>query len=129
MERAGHDGAEFLDGRVHVRVGRQQDHEDIRIDLPDLLQHGNAVKVGEPVVQDREVHAGPRLSDGRRAVLRFQDGVARRGESPADRPPDQLFVINDQDCFVCHKTRRCGKIGAAVEKLRLAASRSTKRHV
>ena len=91
-----------LDGGVDAGVGREQDDEDVGIELLELLEDGQAVEVGQPVVENREVDARGGLLDGRLAVLGLEHVVAGRAQTLGDRPADQLFVVDDQNRFVCH---------------------------
>ena len=63
-----------LDGGVDRGIGGQQDDEDVGVVLLDLAQHGDAVDVGQLVVEQHEI-----------------DAVARRARAPpgrsALRPP------------------------------------------
>ena len=79
-----------------------------------LLEDGQAVEVGQAIVEDGQIDAGRRLLERDLAVFGLEHLVAGHGEPLGDRPANQLFVVNDQDGFVSH--------GQVVELRKLVAS-------
>src|SRR5207249_3630459 len=86
----------FMNGR-DARQRGEQDHQDVRIDLLQLPEDRQAVHVGQPVVQEDEVHAFLELLERLAAGARLEDVVALRAQPLPQRPANQIFVVDDQD--------------------------------
>ena len=65
-----------FDGRVDVRIGGQHDDQRVGRPLLDLLQHRQTVTVGEPVVEQHQVHAVRALGERVGGGCRLDDVVA-----------------------------------------------------
>ena len=86
-----------LDRARHARIGGEEDDDDVRIQLLDPRDERDPVRVGQAEVEDHEVDPVAAPLEPFRAVLGLQDLVAGRLQPLAERPADQLFVIDDED--------------------------------
>ena len=86
-----------LDGGLDAGVGREQDHQDVLIELLHLAQYRHAVGVGQPVIKENEIDAFGELLERGFPGLGFEDVVAFRLEALAERPANEGFVVDDQD--------------------------------
>jgi len=94
-----------LHGALHRPVGGHHHHRHLRDLLADALQDLQAGHVRQPVVQCQEVavlflEQGEGLPSG----LRLAHAVALLLQALADRPADQLLVLDDQNAFLCHQS-------------------------
>ena len=68
------------------------------VGLLDLLQHRQAVGVGQLIVEQDEVDAAPaKRSSASRRRLGFDDAVALCRQPLGQRPANQLLVVDDQN--------------------------------
>ena len=108
-------GAELhrLDGGLDAGVRRQQDDQDVLIELLDLAQDRDAVGVGQPIVEQHEIDALGQLARARRVPVSASStsypSALRRS---AERPADQGFVVDDEDRWLwawCGSARHVSK--------------------
>ena len=86
-----------LDGGLDAGVGREQDDQDVLIELLHLAKHRHAVGVGQPVVEEHEIDAFGELLERGFPGVGFEDVVAFGLEAFAERPADEGFVVDNQD--------------------------------
>jgi len=70
--------------------------------LLDLAEYGHAVDVGQPVVEEDEVHAFTDAVERVASRRRLDDPISVALETLDERPPYQLLVVDDEDCGVLH---------------------------
>ncbi len=97
-------GFHRLDGRVHGGVGRQEDDDDVGIVFLDLAQDGDAVDVRELVVEEHEVDALVHTVDRLVAGRRLDNAHAVGPQALRQRPPNQLFIVGDEDGGHCYRS-------------------------
>ena len=83
-------------------VGGQQDDEGVGVVFLDLLQHREAVGIGEAEVQQNEIDAFPMAFHRLRSGGRFEDVVALLSEPIGERPPDQRLIVDDEHGRCAH---------------------------
>ena len=81
----------------------QQDDERIGIALLDALQHRQAIAVRQPIVEQHEVDAIRALGEGAGSRVRFQNPVARLGQSFGEGIADEGFVIDNENSGRLHR--------------------------
>ena len=91
-----------FDGGLDADEGRQQDDQDVGIRFLDLPQHGQAVGIRKAVIQEDEVDAVGEPLDRRGTGLGFKHVITVALQAFAERPPDERFVVNDQNRCVLH---------------------------
>ena len=92
-------GAQFqaLDAIVHGVARAQDQHRRADFAIADLLQHAEAVHVGQHQVQnDQVVLGGMDQVDGGGAVAGDVDRVAGAFQTPGQEVLDALFVLDDE---------------------------------
>ena len=92
-----------LDGGLHRGVRGEHDDEDVRVVLLDATQHGDAVHVGQAVVEQDQVHAVAHTLECVAAGFRLEHVMPLGAQAFEQRPPDQLLVIDDENCGVRHR--------------------------
>ena len=92
-------GAELhgLDGGLDAGVRRQQNHQDVLVELLDLPQDGDAVGVGQPIVEQDEIDALGQLLHGGAPGVRLEHVVSLGLEAFGQRPANQGFVVDDKN--------------------------------
>ncbi len=83
-------------------MGGEHDHERVRVELAQLLQDGEAVAVGQFVVEQDEIDALVRLLDGLGRGARLDDFVAVLAQALCQRPSNQLFIVDNEDAARGH---------------------------
>jgi hypothetical protein len=94
-----------LDGLHRVLDGGVGGHEDdhgVGVGLLDATEQLQAVGVGEPEVEQDEVYARGRLFERHGAVRRLGDSIAFLLEAGTQRPPDEIFVVDDEHACRVH---------------------------
>ena len=86
-----------LDRGVHRGVGGQQDDDDVGVVLLDPAQHGDAVDVGQLVVEQHEIDAVGDALERLLAGRRLHHVVPVGPQALDQRPADQRLVVDDQD--------------------------------
>ena len=87
-----------LDRRIDVRKGGQHDYQRVGIVFFDLFEDCQTVRVRQPVIEQDQVHALAHALEGIGRVFRFEHLVAFISEPAGQRPPYQLFVVDDENC-------------------------------
>ena len=102
-------GAELhrLDCRLDAGVGGEQDDEDVLVELLDLAEDADAVGIRKLVVQEHEVHAFRKLLERGAAGVSFEDLVTLGLQPFGQRPPDQRFVVHDENGWMRHGVTLC----------------------
>ena len=91
-------GAELhrLDGVFDRGVRGHEDHERFRRGVLDVAQNGQPVPIRQLVVQQDNVGAEPDPVDRLGGGSSFNDVVALAAKALAERPANQVFVIDDE---------------------------------
>jgi hypothetical protein len=85
------------DGRLDVGVGRQEDDQRVGIEFLQLAEDGDAIEIGQLVIEQDEIDALLRMLQCLGAILRFEDLVAFTAQALRERPANQLFIVDDED--------------------------------
>jgi hypothetical protein len=86
-----------LDGRLHAGNGRQHDDGHVGLAGLDLAQHLEAVGIGQPIVEQHEIHGRTALREGFLGCRRLEHLVPLLREPLGQRPTDQLLVVYNED--------------------------------
>ena len=92
-----------LDGGVDARVGGEQDHQRVRVRLLDLLQDGQPVRIGQPIVEQDEIDAFATPLERLGRGLRLQQTIALLLQPRRQRPANELLVVDDQNRGCVHR--------------------------
>ena len=106
-----------LDRHVDARERRQQNHERVGVRFFDLLQDRQSVRIRQTVIEQHEVDAFAMLLERFGGGLRLDDAIAFLREAIAQRPADQLLVVDDEN-------RGFGHIGSSLCEVESARQRS-----
>ena len=106
-----------LDGGADLGVGGQHDHQRVGIRLLDLLQHRQAVRVGQREIEQHEVDAVAVLRHGFTRRAGFDGPIAFFLETVDQRPANQRLIVDDEDGGVRHQA--AGALRADDEPLQL----------
>ena len=79
-----------LHRQLDARVPGQHDDEGVGTRLLDLLEHREPVGVGQPVVQEHQIHAFATALVRLGCGLGFEDSIALLGQAAGQRPPNEL---------------------------------------
>ncbi len=90
-------GLHRFDRHVDARKRGEQNHQRLGIRLFDLLEHRQAVGVGKTVIEQHEVDPFAMLLERLCSGLRLDHAVAFLREAVAQRPADQLLVVDDEN--------------------------------
>ena len=106
-------GAELhgLDSRFHAGVRREQNDQDVLIELLDLPQNGDSVRVRKPIVEQDEIDALGEFLHRGASGIRFEHLVPLGLEAFGQRPANQRFVVDDENSGFRHWLRSCQGAG------------------
>ena len=86
-----------LDGSLDAGVRRQENDEDVLVELLRLAQDGDAVGIGKPIVEKNQVDAFRKFVQGGASRFGFEHVVSFGLEALGKRPTDKGFVVDDQN--------------------------------
>ena len=91
---------EGIDREVHRAMAGEEDDRDVGIDGAQLGDQGQAIAIGQALIENREIgvavlHQG----EGRFAAVGLEHGQIREGAG--DRIADGGFIVNNQQRFHC----------------------------
>ena len=96
-----------FDGGFHRRERGEEDDEDVLVEFLDLAEDRHAVGIRKLVVEQDEVDALAELLECTGAGAGLEDLVTLALEALGQRPPDQGFIIDDEDSWSGHVPRLC----------------------
>ena len=103
-------------GDLRSAESGHQDHRAPRRQPPDVRQQRQVVRIGQPVIQHHRIDRlfGIRQQANRgRPILRLDYDVADVLERLSNRPPDEPFILDDEDPQRGGFFRHLGKITLA----------------
>ena len=86
-------------------VRREQNHQDVGIELLHLSQNRDAVGVWKAVIEQHEVHAFGEFFERGASGIGFEQIVSVGLQTFRQRPPDERFVVDDQNRGFGHGVR------------------------
>jgi hypothetical protein len=86
-----------LDRSLDAGICRQENDQDVLVELLDLPEDRDPVAVRQPIVQEDEIDAFGQQRQRGGAGLRLEDLVPLELEALAERPADQGFVVDDKN--------------------------------
>ena len=91
-----------LDGGFHAGIRGQENDQDVLVELLDLAQNGHAVGVWQPIVEQDQVDPLWKLFQSGPAGIGLEHVIAFPLQALGKGPPNQRFIINDEDCGFDH---------------------------
>ena len=91
-----------LDGVLDGRERGHEDDERLRRPLLDAFEHAQPVVVRQLEVEQNQIDAGRGLLDGSGGGVGFENVVALLLQTLLQGPPEQRFVVDDQQRGVGH---------------------------
>ena len=86
-----------FDGVVDARIRGQQNDQRVGVVFLDLLQHGQAVGIGQAEVEEDEIDALLVSLDRLGGGFRLEHAVTFLAEPLGEGPADQLFIVDNQN--------------------------------
>ena len=123
-----------LDRGLDAGVRRQEDDQDVLIELLHLAENRDAVGIGEPVVEQDQVDPLRKLVQRAAPGVGLEHVIALRPQTLGEGPANQRFVIDDQDggfahnaiagsgCLLCRNPGRLAAIAHSSRRGRDCAS-------